>query len=187
MTSVAYLGEHDSLLYHYLNAREQIVPVHDDAEWLISYNYPKKLLPDVLSRFNEKAINLHISLLPWNRGADPNLWSWIDGTPKGVSVHIMDHNLDTGPILLQRRIQFNHSETLRSSYLRLQIDIQQLFISNWDQIKAGYESIPQEGQGSYHRTIDGEKYKSVLANGWDTTIEDFLELLNRHELPSADC
>ena len=50
-------------------------------DYLISYSYRYILPGVVLNYFNGKAINLHISLLPWNRGADPNIWSFLEDTP----------------------------------------------------------------------------------------------------------
>jgi len=73
-----------------------------------------------------RAINLHPSLLPWNRGAHSNFWSFLEDTPKGVTIHIIDEGIDTGDILLQKKIKFDQSkETLRSSYGRLQQELQQ--------------------------------------------------------------
>ena len=64
-------------------------------------------------------INIHISMLPWNCGADPNFWSWFYATPKGVSIHCIDSGIDTGGLLTQAEIMFPAGETLRTSYDRL--------------------------------------------------------------------
>ncbi len=46
-------------------------------------NNNKKLLLIGESHYMPKKsiINLHISYLPWNKGAYPNVWSFIDETP----------------------------------------------------------------------------------------------------------
>jgi methionyl-tRNA formyltransferase len=59
-----------------------------DADFIVSYGYRYMLRRPIIGTV--PAINLHISYLPWNRGADSNLWSWIDGTPKGVTIHDID-------------------------------------------------------------------------------------------------
>ena len=59
----------------------------------------------MLDQINYRAINLHISYLPWNRGADPNLWSAV-GMPKGVTIHYINDGFDTGDILFQKAILF---------------------------------------------------------------------------------
>jgi len=43
------------------------------ADFIISYGYRHLLPQEVIDEFPGRAINLHISMLPWNRGADPNL------------------------------------------------------------------------------------------------------------------
>ena len=38
---------------------------------------------------------MHISYLPFNRGAHPNYWSFKDNSPKGVTIHFIDNGIDT--------------------------------------------------------------------------------------------
>ena len=91
----------------------------EQAGFIVSYGYKHILSPEITSRFSGKAINLHISLLPWNRGADPNLWSFLEDTPKGVTIHYIDPGIDTGDILAARVVAPAIDDTLRTSYLRL--------------------------------------------------------------------
>ena len=89
-------------------------------DYLISYNYSHIIKSELLNLFPHSALNLHISYLPWNKGADPNIWSFLDDTPKGVSIHYIDKGLDTGDILGQRELFFdNEKETLESTYTLL--------------------------------------------------------------------
>ena len=53
-------------------------------------------------------------------GQDPNLWSFIEDTPKGVTIHEIDEGIDTGDIIFQKEIVLNSNETLASSYEKLQ-------------------------------------------------------------------
>ena len=39
-------------------------------------------------------VNLHISYLPFNRGSHPNYWSFVENTPKGVSIHEIDEQIE---------------------------------------------------------------------------------------------
>jgi len=90
-------------------------------------------------------INLHISLLLWNRGAYPNVWSFLEDTPKGVTIYIIDEGVDTGSILAQKEIYIDENiETLRSSYEKLHREIQALFREKWADIKnRSVKKIPQ--------------------------------------------
>lgn len=147
------------------------------ADFIISYGYRFILKREVLDRFPGRAINLHISLLPWNRGADPNLWSFLDDTPKGVSIHFLDPGVDTGAIIAQREVGYRQGDTLRTSYLRLSRAIEQLFMQVWPDIRSGnITATPQRGEGSSHRTIDRIAVEHLLSRGWDTPVA---ELINR--------
>ena len=48
-----------------------------------------------------RSLNLHPALLPWNRGANPNVWPLVDESPAGVTLHVMDARIDTGPLMHQ--------------------------------------------------------------------------------------
>ena len=67
----------------------------------VSYTYRYILSSELLEALNNNVINLHNSLLPWNRGADPNLWSIAENTPRGVTLHYMDAGLDKGYVIAQ--------------------------------------------------------------------------------------
>ncbi|MDZ4177736.1 MAG: formyltransferase family protein [Coriobacteriia bacterium] len=142
-------------------------------DFIVSYGYKHIIRPEVLVAVGRRAVNLHISLLPWNRGYHPNVWSFLEDTPKGVTIHVIDEGVDTGEILVQDSVTFGHGETLSSSYALLSERIEQLFRSNWDAIKAGeLTSRPQEGEGSCHREADLTDYEHVLSNGWNTPVAE---------------
>ena len=144
-------------IYHgdYLLNKKNLLLINPDM--IISYNYRYILDKDVIAFIERKkgAINLHISYLPYNRGTDPNFWSIVEGTPTGVTIHKINKGLDTGDILLQKRVPIQNSDTLETSYKKLHRVLQELFISHWDNIKNG-TLIPrkQKGKGTYHTQKD---------------------------------
>lgn len=144
------------------------------CNWCISYGYKYILNSSIVNFFNGNIINLHISYLPWNRGADPNVWSFVDNTAKGVTIHQIDNGIDTGPIFVQKELFFDLDETLAKSYCKLCFEIEKLFINNWLKI-ISKEILPikQIGLGSYHKKKDKDKLKNLLAKyGWLTKICD---------------
>ena len=67
--------------------------------------FPQRLPPALLRLPRLGALNVHPSLLPANRGPDPLFWTFYHGDEQtGVTVHLMDESLDTGPILAQEAI-----------------------------------------------------------------------------------
>jgi methionyl-tRNA formyltransferase len=112
----------------------------------------------------------------WNKGADPNLWSWVENTPKGVTIHYVDEGIDTGPIIASRIVYINNKHTLRTSYDFLHFTIQDLFIGCWEAIKRGEHILEVKDQptnyGSTHKAKDKEQIS--LPNGWDTLVSTLL-------------
>lgn len=182
------LGSSSKLLHDMLNSHE-ILHLEDpitlelvenfNPDLVISFGYRHIVRTDVLESLGNKILNLHISYLPWNRGADPNFWSWLENTPKGVTIHLMDAGLDTGAILFQKELQFNDAESLASSYETLQSEIVELFENNLEQIlNLDFDPKPQEIlSGSCHKSEDKEKYFKALPNGWQTICSDIAELV----------
>jgi methionyl-tRNA formyltransferase len=143
----------------------------DPQDFVISYGYRHIIRQNHLDFFQRCPINLHISLLPFNRGADPNLWSFLEDTPKGVSIHQIDTGLDTGDIILQEEIIFSGNETLSSSYETLSLTIEALFKNNWLYLRNGnWKSRTQPSGGTYHRAKDKEPFLSLLIDGWQTPV-----------------
>ena len=113
MASVMFLTSNDNALalYEWLDKREDVFLFHErisiekvkelNPDWIISYNYKYIISQDVIEFMDGKILNMHISLLPWNRGANPNFWSFVDDTPKGVTIHQINKGLDKGKIMYQ--------------------------------------------------------------------------------------
>ncbi|MCD1260831.1 formyl transferase [Paenibacillus athensensis] len=146
-------------------------PIVQQADWIISYGYRYIIGERLLQQKSNKVINLHISYLPWNRGADPNLWSFLENTPKGVSIHYIDKGIDTGKIIAQELADFTDGETLRTSYIKLTEQIERLFTRLWPEIKANrIDPVLQQGTGSFHFVKDKERFTNLLSLGWDTPV-----------------
>ena len=139
-------------------------------DFVISFGYQHILMKSIIESSKAPIINLHISYRPWNRGAHPNFWSFFDCTPSGVSIHLIDEGVDTGPILYQRYVNFVKEQTTFSlTYKQLILEIESLFRENLPSIIAGnYKPMAQRRQGSYHKVADLPSEFSC----WDSNIQD---------------
>lgn len=64
-------------------------------------------------------INYHPSLLPKYRGGSAINWAIINGeTETGVTIHFIDEGVDTGPILLQEKVDIAPDDTVKSVYFK---------------------------------------------------------------------
>lgn len=172
------LGARENPVYDFLKTKGNVRHLSSKAtksfstyDWIVSYGYRHILKKDQIDTCHNPILNLHISYLPYNRGADPNYWSWVENTPKGVSIHAIDEGIDTGGIYVQKLVHFSGSETLSSSYGKLKNEIETLFINNFDKIIDGsLVPIPQKGDGSIHYVKDFPGVKS-----WNVKVEDLIK------------
>ncbi|GAB3459656.1 hypothetical protein GCM10027321_17900 [Massilia terrae] len=156
---------------------DQKISTTQGFDLVISFGYRHILRRDVISSSNAPIVNLHISYLPYNRGAHPNFWSFFDGTPSGVSIHLIDEGVDTGAVVVQRYVNFLKQEkTFAQTYTRLVREIESLFVENLDAILTkSFEVTPQRGKGTYHKLSD----LPVEFSGWDADISTELARLDR--------
>lgn len=180
--NVLFLGSKNSTLIPFIESLGDIVVVTEDKfnsdflenhkiDFVVSYGYRHIIKQDILNKIVDKIVNLHISFLPFNRGADPNFWSFVDNTPKGVTIHHMDAGIDTGDIIVQKEVFFSETETLSSSYQKLKTEIEKLFREHWPKIRIGAcNRIKQSDNGTYHKTADKESFKHLLVDGWETPM-----------------
>lgn len=177
---ILLLSESQKLKDHLIR-EHQLIPLgvndeipKDNYDRIISFGYRKII--DV-EKITCPIINLHISYLPYNRGAHPNFWSWWDETPKGVSIHFIDSGIDTGPVITRCQVQEwkDKDPTLQSSYLELVELIENLFIENSRYI---LDTLPHSSKlfnqrhlsSNYHRSKDLEEIWEYLPDGWDTKV-----------------
>ena len=80
-------------------------------------------------------INLHLAYLPYCRGRNPNVWSIIQKKPAGITIHWIDENIDTGPIIAQKKIEVKSIDTGRSIYNKCEKNASKLFKKVWSKIK----------------------------------------------------
>ena len=125
-------------------------------DYVISYGYRHIISKEVILKSETPILNIHLSYLPYNRGSHPNFWAHFENTPHGVSIHVIDEGIDTGPILFQKYVNFEKSDnTFEKTYDKLRAEAEKLFLENLNQIFiTPLEVTPQRGIGSSHKTSD---------------------------------
>ena len=111
-----------------------------------------------------------MSYLPYNRGAHPNLWSFINNTPKGVSIHEIDNKIDNGPIIFRKKVIFQNeqNQTLITTYNILFKEIENLFIKNFHNIlKKNYTKIHNK-----KTVLNYKKDKPKKIKNWNIKIKN---------------
>ena len=83
------------------------------VELVVLAGYMHLLTPAFLARFPERIVNVHPSLLPSFPGLHPledALAAGVDTT--GVTVHLVDEGIDSGPILRQEPVSVEPRDSL---------------------------------------------------------------------------
>lgn len=139
---------------------------------------------EILSIFPQGVVNLHPAYLPYNRGQYPNVWSIIEGTLSGVTLHYIDEGIDTGEIIAQKEVAVEPVDTGETLYRKLEHASVDLFTEIWPQIRAG--KAPRRSQkgeaGTYHRTRDAEAIDEIdLDRAY--TARDLINILRARTFP----
>lgn len=106
--------EYDRMLLAYLEKH--------DVDLVCGAGYLRLLSPVFVRAFENRILNIHPSLLPSFPGlhAIEQAWEWGAKTT-GVTVHVIDVELDHGPIVCQRAVEVSASDTIESLTARIHL------------------------------------------------------------------
>jgi phosphoribosylglycinamide formyltransferase-1 len=83
------------------------------VEYVVLAGYMQLLTPAFLARFPDRIVNVHPSLLPDFPGLQAIDQAVVAGVQTtGVTVHLVDEGIDTGPVLRQEPVPVEPVETL---------------------------------------------------------------------------
>jgi len=82
--------------------------------------FMRVLSPEFVQRFKARILNIHPSLLPSFKGEEGIKDAFEYGVKvTGVTVHFVDEEMDHGPIILQKEIKIEETDTLESLESRI--------------------------------------------------------------------
>jgi len=133
------------------------------SDFILSFGFRKIINENFIKKIKKPIFNIHLSYLPFNRGAHPNFWSFIEKTPAGVSIHKIDKGIDTGNIIFRKKIYFNINlnkfSTFKKTYNYLFLEAEKLFKKNFDKIyNKKYKKILNNSKGTFHYKKDLPKW-----------------------------
>jgi methionyl-tRNA formyltransferase len=141
------------------------------------------LAPECLSAFPRGAVNLHLAYLPYNRGSNPNVWSIVERTPAGATLHWMDAGVDTGDIIARTTTDVAVDDTGETLYRKLERDGLALLQRTWPTIEAGQAPRqPQGGEGTSHRGRDVARIDEIDLDA-RYRAGDLLDILRARTFP----
>ena len=133
--------EHDIPVYTPVRVREkefidELRTIPCDVIVVVAFG---QILPkEILTMPKYGCVNVHASLLPRWRGAAPMQWAIITGDTKtGVTTMQMDEGLDTGDMLLKKKVTIEPDETDESLFNKLAPLGRDLLLETLDGIEDG--------------------------------------------------
>src|SRR3954451_69569 len=124
---------------------EELKNLHADLQIVVAF----RMLPEVVWNMPPMGtINVHGSLLPAYRGAAPINWAIINGEKEtGVTTFKLQHQIDTGNILLREKIPINDDETAGALHDRMKEVGAQLLVETIQGLaENSIQEMPQQNE-----------------------------------------
>lgn len=124
------------------------------------------LKQEYIEPFKKRIFNLHPSYLPFNRGANTNVWSIINNTPAGATIHLLNDKIDQGEILFQMEIDIDATDTGKTLYTKLEDASIQLFADHFLDLKLQRYNLKLQSpeRGTYHNKADMQSLAEIDLN-----------------------
>ena len=115
---------------------------HFDPDLVVLAGFMKILPPNFVAALSPNLINTHPSLLPDFKGAHAVRDALAAGaTRTGVTIHVVDEGVDTGPHLAQAEVQILPGETEAALHERIKVIERELLV---DVVKQFAEAKAQQ-------------------------------------------
>ena len=122
---------------------EELRALNADLQIVVAF----RMLPEVVWAMPPMGtFNLHTALLPQYRGAAPMNWAIINGDKEtGVTTFFLDHDIDTGRIIMQSRTPIHETDNVEDIHDRLMMMGSELVLQTVRAIEDGTaKSVPQD-------------------------------------------
>ena len=128
-----------------------------EPDLVVCMGFPWKIPPEALAVPRLGWLNGHPSLLPRHRGPVPVAWAIRNGDEEfGITFHRMDAELDTGPILAQRRLTLGEPREPDVFYGETGPAVVATLAEALAALAAGDEGRPQAEGGEYESFFSDE-------------------------------
>lgn len=156
---------------------ESLRKLQADVQVVVAF----RMLPEIVWNMPPLGtVNAHASLLPDYRGAAPINWAIINGESEtGVTTFKLQHEIDTGHILMKERVKIGDHENAGSLYDRLKLTGAELIVKTMHGLATNsLREIPQEeltqGMELHHAP---KIFTETCRIQWDRSARDINNLI----------
>lgn len=134
---------------------------------------------DVIKHFKGQVFNIHDSYLPDERGGALNTWRILNGINSvGDTIHYLDEGIDSGDVVLQRRVGIKKISPKPVDYLIAEVDNCKKLLTRFLNLLlkgAPLASVPQDHSKSFYYPRLYTEYNGIINWDWDVGyIERFI-------------
>ena len=146
----------------------QLSALKPDLQVVVAF----RMLPETVWNLPPQGtVNVHGSLLPKYRGAAPINWAILNGEKEtGVSTFKLQHEIDTGDILLQEKMPIGPNETAGELHDRMKVEGAQLLVKTLQELANGTLKASQQQLNSDIKHAP-KLFKTDCEIDWNNTSE----------------
>jgi phosphoribosylglycinamide formyltransferase-1 len=112
------------------------------VDFICLAGYMRLLTPTFVERYPDRIVNIHPSLLPAFPGVDAQSQALAHGVRiSGCTVHLVDENLDAGPILVQRSVEVREDDDAESLSARILAEEHRAYVQALVELSRGAPRI----------------------------------------------
>lgn len=153
----------------------EIIAINPDL--LVCYG-SSLIKSDLLTKFEEKFLNVHLGLSPYYRGSGTNVWPLVNLEPDmvGASFMYIDAGIDTGKIIHQIRADVylgDSPHTIGNRLIRKMTSTYADIICNFSNLESEKQPV-SEGKLYYKRDFTAASCKQLYLNFSQSMIENYL-------------
>lgn len=157
---------------------EELRSLQADLQVVVAF----RMLPEAVWNMPRLGtINLHASLLPHYRGAAPINWAVINGEKEtGLTTFKLQHEIDTGNILLQQSLSIGANETAGELHDRMKEAGAALVVRTVEGLAAGtLQETPQAAlaNGNEQLKIAPKIFTETCKIDWGKSVDDIFNLI----------
>jgi methionyl-tRNA formyltransferase len=144
--------------------RSRLAPLLESVkpDLIISFFYPWRVPAEALAVPTRGAINAHPALLPRLRGPNPIAWTLRNDEPElGMTLHRMDAQFDTGPILAQGTHPISDEDTVELIADKVMTLFGQLLPEALSRITWGDIGEPQSEEQASQAALFEDAYREI--------------------------
>lgn len=157
---------------------EELKTLQADLQVVVAF----RMLPEVVWNMPRLGtINLHASLLPHYRGAAPINWAVINGEKEtGLTTFKLQHEIDTGNILLHKKLSIGEHETAGELHDRMKEAGAALVVRTVEGLASGtLQETPQStfANGNGQLKTAPKIFTDTCKINWNKPVDDIFNLI----------